>query len=228
MHRILVVEDEYELNKMICDYLKEVGFEVKGLHSGEAALKEISVNTWDVMLLDVMLPERDGFSVLQEIKDKLLPAVIMITARNLESDKLRAFSLGVDDYMTKPFSLSELEARIRAIIRRIPELKKTQNVMVAGMIELDLPGYRVRCRGRNIRVTLHQFEMLKKMAIYPGRVITREQFLDIFNDSSDDANLRTIDAHIKNIRMALGPDKHLIETVRGVGYRICDRRSYDE
>lgn len=223
MHRVLVVEDERELNSMICDYLSDVGFEVKGLFTGEEAVAELAQNSWDVMLLDVMLPERDGFSVLRTIKDKFLPAVIMITARNLESDKLRAFSLGVDDYLVKPFSLAELEARIRAIIRRIPELRDTQNVITAGAIELDIPGYRITCNGRDVKVTLHQFEMVKRMALYPGRVITREQFLDIFGADSDEANHRTIDAHIKNIRVALGPDKHLVETVRGVGYRISDR-----
>lgn len=220
MTRILVIEDERELNLMVCDYLNGAGFLAEGVTDGDSALELIRDHSWDLLLLDIMLPGSDGFDILKAVEGLPVPGVILITARNLETDKLRAFSSGADDYLTKPFSLRELEARIRALLRRMPVQSDRISVIRSGPLELDLHTRRFFLDGEAVELTGFQFDLLQQMARWPGRVFSREELLEGAGSSGSDAFDRTVDVHIKNIRKRLGIHKKLIETVRGSGYRI--------
>jgi DNA-binding response OmpR family regulator len=225
---ILLAEDEKKLNTMIHDYLTALGFAVTGAHDGISALKKIQDKQYDLAVLDIMLPGIDGIEVLRKIREKQNLPVIILTARDQESDKLMGLEMGADDYMTKPFSMKELAARIRALLRRSSgELSRSPGGPEDTVTRFDLTLYpekrTLTKNGKNIELTSHQFEIISLLMRHPGRVFSRGEILSAVQDMGFEGYERTVDVHIKNIRKKLGQsgDKHsYVETVWGFGYRF--------
>ena len=225
---ILVVEDESQLNKMIRDYLETLGWAAISAESGPEALDLFRSESPDFILLDVMIPGLDGLDVMRRIRETSTVPVIFITAMAEESDKLIGLELGADDYITKPFSLKEMAARIRTVMRRVKgpgETVESPVVIIVRDIEIDPERRSVRRSGVLLDLTAVQFDILHGFMRHPGRVFSRTEILEFFQDHAWEGYERTIDVHIKNIRKALEPDRDnpiYLETVRGVGYRLSD------
>jgi DNA-binding response OmpR family regulator len=224
MPRILVVDDEPKIVRLVRDYLEHGGFDVLVARDGPEALMRARTGRPDLVVLDLGLPGLDGLDVTRALCRDMHVPLIMLTARDSETDKVLGLELGADDYVTKPFSPRELVARIRAVLRR-QEHDTSAEVIRVGELELDVPRLRVRLSGRGVSLTATEFELLATMARQPGRVFTRSQLLDAIHGQALESYERAIDAHVKNIRRKLEPDprqpRHLL-TVYGVGYRVTD------
>lgn len=224
MAKVLIVDDEPKIVRLVADYLRASGFGVVTARSGDEALMRVRTESPDLVVLDLGLPGLDGLDVTRAVRrDGELP-IIMLTARDDETDRIIGLELGADDYVTKPFSPRELVARVRAVLRRraggaAPELVR------AGDLTLDVPRMRVTRDGEAIDLTATEFALLAAMARQPGRVFTRSQLLDAIHGVAFESYERAIDAHVKNIRRKLEPEPHApryILTVYGVGYRLAD------
>ncbi len=225
--RVLVLEDERPIRRMLCTALERAGFQVcESADTTEArrCLKETPV---DVALVDWMLPGESGIAFLgwlrREPELRALP-VILVTARGTEGDKLSAFEAGADDYVTKPFSMAELTARIRAVRRRAgAQGAASRNKTKVGPLELDADAFTLHAGGRPVRLGRAEFRLLQALMDEPGRVWTRAQLLDRAWSVGADVGERTVDVHILRLRKALAPSgcDRMIETVRGVGYRLA-------
>ena len=225
--KILVVEDEKKINAMISDYLTALDYEVSSAFDGISALRIYRDFSPDLIVLDLMLPGIDGLDITRKIREEAGTPIIMLTARAEESDKLIGLELGADDYLTKPFSMKELAARIRAVLRRTRGSAVTSgNAPVSHIGILLDPEKRLVIRdGRQIPLTSVQFDILSLMIRYPGRVFTRMDILNAIQEIGFEGYERTIDVHIKNIRKALEPEPSspvYILTVWGVGYKIAE------
>jgi len=229
MMTILVVEDEVQLNKMIRDYLETLGWAAVGAESGPDALELFRSETPDFILLDIMIPGLDGLDVMRRIREDSDVPIILITAMAEEADKLIGLELGADDYITKPFSLKEMAARIRTVMRRVRGADDAPSSETAILsireIELDSERRTVRRSGQLLDLTAVQFDILHGFMRYPGRVFSRTEILEFFQDHAWEGYERTIDVHIKNIRKSLEPDRDhpiYLQTVRSVGYRFSE------
>ncbi len=229
MTRILVAEDEKKINDMICDYLEALGFETDSAPDGREALKQFRKNPPDLVLMDIMMPVLDGTDVLREIRKESRVPVIMVTARADEGDKVLGLELGADDYITKPFSMKEMAARIRAVLRRAepvpgPDGSAAEEEPVSlRELTLDPVKRSVRIGGKSVEMTAAQFSILHKMIRTPGRVYTRMDLLKSFQEDPYEGYERSIDVHIKNIRKLIESDPShpgYIQTVWGVGYKM--------
>ena len=224
MARILIVDDEPKIVRLVSDYLEAAGFGVLAAGSGEEALMRVRTERPDLVVLDLGLPGLDGLDVTRTLRrDGELP-VIMLTARDDETDRIIGLELGADDYVTKPFSPRELVARVRAVLRRHAGAGQSETVR-AGDLSLDVPRMRVTRGDVAIELTATEFALLAAMARHPGRVFTRSQLLDAIHGVAFESYERAIDAHVKNIRRKLEPDPHrprYLLTVYGVGYRLAD------
>jgi DNA-binding response OmpR family regulator len=224
MPRILVVDDEPKIVRLVRDYLEHGGFDVLVARDGPEALMRARTERPDLVVLDLGLPGLDGLDVTRALRRETPMPLIMLTARDSETDKVLGLELGADDYLTKPFSPRELVARIRAVLRR-HEHGTSAEVIRVGELELDIPRLRVELSGRRVVLTATEFELLATMARQPGRVFTRAQLLDAIQGQALESYERAIDAHVKNIRRKLEPDprrpRYLL-TVYGVGYRVAD------
>jgi two-component system alkaline phosphatase synthesis response regulator PhoP len=224
MASILIVDDEPKILRLVHDFLTAAGFDVTDARTGDEALMRVRTEQPDLVVLDLGLPGTDGLDVTRAIRRRGDLPIIMLTARDDESDKLIGLELGADDYVTKPFSPRELVARVRAVLRRQAAAGASE-VLRAGELTLDLPRMRLTRGGEAIELTATEFTMLAAMAREPGRVFTRSQLLDAIHGVAFESFERAIDAHVKNIRRKLEPDprapRHL-QTVYGVGYRLAD------
>ncbi len=234
---ILIVEDEKNLNAMIRDYLRSLGYAAESAHDGPEALRILHDRPADLVLLDLMLPGLDGMEVARRIRSRSGVPIIMLTARAEEADKLIGLEIGADDYVTKPFSMRELAARIRAVLRRSGHGRSsgdpdpgagTPGGGVVSHLDLRLdPEKRTLTRsGEPVHLTSFQFDILSHMLRNPGRVFTRMDLLSAAGGDAYEGYERTVDVHIKNIRKALEPDPsrlRYIQTVWGVGYRMAER-----
>ena len=224
MARVLIVDDEPKIVRLVTDYLEAAGFGVLTAGSGEEALMRVRTEHPDLVVLDLGLPGLDGLDVTRALRrDGELP-VIMLTARDDETDRIIGLELGADDYVTKPFSPRELVARVRAVLRRHAGAAQPA-VVRAGDLSLDVPRMRVTRGDETIELTATEFSLLAAMARHPGRVFTRSQLLDAIHGVAFESYERAIDAHVKNIRRKLEPDPHrprYLLTVYGVGYRLAD------
>jgi len=217
---ILVVDDEARMRKLIKDFLVAKNFKILEAKDGEEALEVFEMNKEkiDLVLLDVMMPKVDGWTVLRKIRQESKVPVIMLTARGEEQDELFGFELGVDEYISKPFSPKILVARIEAILKRIKGDKK--EVKNLGGIEIDEVGRTVTVDGKLIELSLREYELLKylldneKVALSRDKILNNVWNYDYYGDS------RTIDSHIKKIRKKLGKKGKYIETMRGIGYKF--------
>jgi two-component system alkaline phosphatase synthesis response regulator PhoP len=224
MPRVLIVDDEPKIVQVIRDYLDQAGFETATAGDGDEALMRARTQRPDLVVLDLGLPGLDGLDVTRALRrDGSLP-IIILTARDDETDKVLGLELGADDYVTKPFSPRELVARVRAVLRR-HDHAAGQQVLRAGPLTMDLPRMRVEVDGRAAELTATEFQLLAALAREPGRVFTRSQLLDAIHGVAFDSYERAIDAHVKNIRRKVEPDpRHprILLTVHGVGYRVTD------
>jgi len=224
MARVLVVDDEPRIVQLVRDYLERAGFAVSTARDGREALMRAHQDRPDLILLDLGLPGLDGLEVTRRLRRDSGVPIIMLTARDDETDKVVGLELGADDYVTKPFSPRELTARVRAVLRRHAGDPEAE-VIHAGDLVLDVPRLRVEVAGRAVTLTATEFQLLTALARQPGRVFTRSQLLDAIHGVAFEAYERAIDAHVKNIRRKLEPDPHTpryLLTVYGVGYRLTD------
>jgi DNA-binding response OmpR family regulator len=225
MARILIVDDEPEIVRLVVDYMSAAGFATSTARNGNEALMRAQTQPMDLVILDLGLPALDGLDVTRTLRKTSDVPIIMLTARDDETDKLIGLELGADDYVTKPFSPRELVARVRAVLRR-REGAGQSDVINVGDLTLDIPRMRATRDGHVIDLTATEFALLEALARQPGRVFTRSHLLDAIHGVAFESYERAIDAHIKNIRRKLEPDPHApryILTVYGVGYRLADR-----
>ena len=214
--KILIVDDEILIREVIKEYSIYEGYEILEANDGIEALNIIEKEDVDLIILDIMMPRLDGFSTFKEIKKKKNIKTIMLSARNDEYDKLFAFELGADDYLTKPFSPKELIARIKAVSRR----NKREDKFTYNKLEIDFKGHTLKIDNEEIKITPKEYEILVYLVENKNIAISREQILsniwgyDFFGDD------RTIDTHIKMLRNNLGEYRDLIVTVRGMGYKF--------
>ena len=220
---VLVAEDEKELNTMIRDYLSTMGYSVVQAYDGKAAIDLFQKEQPDLIVIDIMMPGIDGIDVTRRIRETSQVPIIMLTARTTENDKVLGLDIGADDYVTKPFSLKELAARIRAVLRR--KGKKAQSTVYEHReLFLDVSKRLVTINGTPAPLTSVQFSILQKLIEEPERVFTRMDLLKSFQDVAFEGYERTIDVHIKNIRKAIeeNPSQpEYVQTVWGVGYKLA-------
>ncbi len=222
--RILVVEDEPHIQELIEFNLKSVGYEVMSALRGDEALKLAQQHKSDLVLLDLMLPGMSGFEVCRALRarpETEFTPVIMLTARGAESDKVLGFELGTDDYVTKPFSVPELLARVKAVLKRtaLRPGKQPQSIDI-GDLKMDLTSHKLTLSGQVIGLTLTEFKILKELMISGEKVLSRTDLVGEVIGSEVNVTDRTIDVHLAALRKKLGSEADRIETVRGVGYRF--------
>lgn len=217
MNRILLVEDEPKLAALVGDYLRVGGYSVEHLADGLAVIPAIRQGQYDLVLLDLMLPGRDGLEICRELRSFSRLPLIMMTARVDEIDRLLGLELGADDYICKPFSPRELVARVKAVLRRSGEQPGNLG------LELDARAFQARYRGVALELTPVEFRMLAALAVRPGQVLSRDQLMNhIYQDHRVVAD-RTVDSHVKNLRRkltAVTPGHDPIRSVYGVGYSL--------
>ena len=224
--RILLIDDDTRLTAMLSDYLAAAGFAVEARPTAERGLAALERGEWDAVVLDLMLPDIEGFEVCRTIRGRSDVPILMLTARGEETDRVVGLELGADDYLSKPFSPKELVARVRAVLRRAEGLRQRADVVRVGDdVELDVPRMAARVGGRAVDLTRTEFQLLETMARQPGRVFTRAQLLDAVRGVAIESYERAIDAHVKNIRRKIEPDPRsprYVQTVFGVGYRFAE------
>ena len=226
MPRALVIEDDPDLNEVLVYNLSLDGYDVDSARTGQDGLRLARANTPDVVLLDVMLPDKRGTEVCREIRsDATLSAVpvVFLTGRDEEIDRVVGFELGADDYVTKPFSMRELLLRLRALLRRVKSTPGAATTYRAGRLKLDTEEHRAWIDDEEIPLTALEFRLLVALWERGGRVLSRDMLLDSVWGGESMASSRTVDAHVKRLRDKLGPLRDFVETVRGAGYRFADR-----
>jgi DNA-binding response OmpR family regulator len=223
--KLLVVDDDQNIREIAKLTLEEEGYSVDTANDAEEALEAIRRNPPDLLVLDVMLPGRDGFELTREIRKSSNMPIILVTAKTDTIDKVVGLESGADDYVTKPFEMRELLARMRALLRRAQAQDETQRILRVGPLEVRPEEGVVRRDGEPISLTRTEFRLLTTLASRPGRVFSREQLLsevwgyDYFGDA------RLVDVHIKRLRAKVEPDPHepvIIQTVRGMGYKVSE------
>ena len=217
--KILVVDDEEHIRELIRFYLDKEGFSVLEAENGEEALEVVENEYIDLAIVDIMMPVMDGFDFVEEMREFKDIPVIMLTAKSQSKDKLRGFSLGIDDYVTKPFDPDELMARVKTILKRYSI--NSQNIIKLNDIVFDGDKYEIRYKDEIIHLPLKQFELAFELAKNPNQIFTREQLIEKIWGMDYDGFDRTVDVHIKRVRENLG---HLpgfeVVTIRGLGYKM--------
>jgi two-component system response regulator BaeR len=219
MKHILIVEDELKLALLLADYLKNADFNTTCLSNGLEVVSWLKINSTDLVLLDLMLPGRDGLDICRDIRNFSLVPIIIITARIEEIDRLLGLELGADDYICKPFSPREMVLRVKAIIRR---LEVQTDPVINSLLKLTPDSFRVFSRDREIELTSVEFCLLQALYNQPGRILSRSKLMDLIYQDQRIVCDRTIDSHIKKLRKKLFdllPEEELIHSVYGAGYR---------
>lgn len=220
---IAVVDDEPDIVELVSIRLKKNGYKVKEYYDGSSFINSLAKELPDLVILDLMLPDTDGFEICKYLKkdDKFsnIP-VIMLTARGEETDKVLGLEIGADDYITKPFSPRELLARVKVVLRREQKIEKSKILKISELIEIDLDRYEIFVQGKKIELTSTEFKILKLLAGKKGWVYSREQILEFLGVYDKGVLDRTVDVHIKNLREKLGEAGKLIKNIRGIGYKL--------
>jgi DNA-binding response OmpR family regulator len=227
MNKILVIEDDPNLARIIISYLERDGFTVCSSLRGDTGLDMVFNEKPDLVLLDLNLPGMDGMDVANEIRRETDIPIIMVTARVEETDRLKGFSTGADDYISKPFSPRELVARVKAVLHRSNKLSAAPSHIVIGSLDINHEYHDVKIGEKEIDLTPTEYQLLYAMAANPGRVFSRLQLLETLDKGVFDGYERSIDVHIKNLRGKIEPDPkkpRFIETVFGVGYRFSKEK----
>lgn len=219
MRKILIVEDDISIQALLHDFIKEAGYEVELASDGARALTLFSEQSFDLILLDIMLPKIDGYGVCEVIRQKSDVPIIMLTALDGEQNQIKGLDLQADDYITKPFSMPVLIRKISAVLRRSSKSEDAPQTINYKKLTLDLDGYKVYVSGENIDLTPREFEILRELLTHKGKILTRQNLLQMLWKYEFFGDERIIDTHIKNLRKKLN-NADYIETIRGVGYRI--------
>ncbi len=222
MAKLLIVDDEEKIREVVKEYAEFDGYEVTEAGDGMEAISLCRLHNYDLIIMDIMMPKLDGFSACKEIRKASSIPIIMMSARGEEYDKLFGFELGIDDYVTKPFSPKELMARVNAVLSRSApaEKRESASVMTFGDLVIDILGRSVSVKGEKIELTPKEYDLLFYLVENRNIALSRDKLLrdvwgyDFFGDD------RTIDTHIKNLRNNLGPYRDMIVTLRGVGYKF--------
>jgi two-component system alkaline phosphatase synthesis response regulator PhoP len=223
---ILIVDDKDSLRKMVSSYLAEEGYRVVEAANGREAIFVARYEKPDLIILDLMMPEMGGYEFMRVYSKEADTPVIVLTARLDENDKVLGLELGADDYVTKPFSLRELVARVRAVLRRANKQSKEPDILRFDDISLDRGGHVVTIDGQPVDLTPSEFSLLAVLMSSPGRAFSRLELLDNLSDEPYEGYERTIDVHIRNLRTKIEPDPgqpSYIQTVYGVGYRFASQ-----
>lgn len=228
MTTILIVEDERNLSNLIRSNLEDEGYDVWQVFDGTAALDAITIREPDLVILDIMLPGMDGLQICRQLRQRSIVPVLMLTARAEEIDRVLGLEVGADDYLTKPFSMRELTARVRAILRRVEMMRTTaepaqEAVLTVADLRLDSTTHEVTLENRPVELTPKEFALLYHLLRHPGRVFSRAYLLDEIWGYSAEAYDRTVDTHIYRLRQKLGAESEMasrIVSVRGIGYKF--------
>ena len=224
MYKVLIAADNKQIVSILSEYCKKNNFTVSTVFDGEAALKEIEENEFDIILLDVMMPKKDGFDVCRQVRTFSNVPIIMITARGEDYEKIMGLEIGADDYIVKPFSPGEIIARINVILRRItPKNDESAKIFIYDNLEIDLNNFTVKINNEIISLTKKEIEILWTLATNQNKVFTRENLLDLIWGFDYFGESRTVDTHIKRLRAKLDNYKHdkwNIKTIWGVGYKF--------
>lgn len=219
---IYCVEDDSNIRDLVVYTLESTGMEACGFEDGKAFIEALAFDTPELVLLDIMLPGEDGLTILKKLKasarTKDIP-IIMVTAKGSEYDKVIGLDSGADDYITKPFGMMELVSRVKAVLRRTKKNARDMTYQIDNL-ELDVEKHKVRVDGKDVILTLKEFEMLEKLVKNQHIVMTRDKLLEEIWGYDFDGETRTVDVHVRTLRQKLGSAGELIETVRGVGYRM--------
>jgi len=223
--KVAVVDDEPDILELVVINLKKAGYVTNGFENGNKLLKYLKNNKPDLVILDLMLPDIDGNEICKYMKQKKeysqIP-IIMLTAKSEETDKVLGLELGADDYITKPFSIREFLARVKAVIRRGEPLVESDVVKLGDDFFMDIQKFEVIVKNEKVNLTTTEFKILQLLTSRKGWVFTREQILNHIDLSNKGVLDRTVDVHIKNLRDKLGPAGKYIKNIRGVGYKIED------
>ena len=222
-NRVLIVEDERDLSRVVAYNFQKEGFDVVVAFTGEQALRAVKEERFDLVLLDLMLPDISGTEVCKKLKSSPQTAsipVVMVTAKGEEIDRIVGFELGADDYVVKPFSVRELVLRVRSILRRADPAAQAPDRFEVDKLKVDRAAHRVWVEGREVALTALELRLLVMLYDRRGRVQSRELLLDEVWGADSDVTARNVDTHVKRVREKLGPAGEYIETVRGVGYRF--------
>ena len=219
---IYCVEDDDNIRELVIYTLETTGLKARGFAEGSAFMEALAFDTPELILLDIMLPGDDGLVLLKKLKSspktKGIP-VIMVTAKGTEYDKVIGLDSGADDYVTKPFGMMELVSRIKAVLRRSGKVEDRIDMEFSG-VRMDIKKHEVTVDGKQLALTLKEFELLEKLMRNQGIVLTRDQLLTEIWGYDFDGETRTVDVHIRTLRQKLGAKGEIIQTVRGVGYRV--------
>ena len=220
--KILIVEDEKDLVKILKYNLEKEGYRVVVSTDGESGLNAFRKEKPGLVILDVMLPRLDGFEFCKTIRQDSKVPILMLTAKTDEVDRILGLELGADDYVTKPYSVREVLARVKAILRRVSDPDRNRSFVRAGGLEVDLERYVLKVNGAAVTLSSKEFEFLKCLLAAQGRVLSRDQLLERVwgYDNAAEIDTRTVDQHIARLREKLGPEAGRIVTVKNVGYRI--------
>ena len=224
MSGILIVEDDRKIAQLESDYLESNGYETKIIEDGKKALSELKTNHYDLILLDLMLPKMDGLEVCQQIREFSNVPIVMLTAKGEDMDKILGLDYGADDYITKPFNILEVKARIKAIMRRARsehEEKEKAKTIESGDLKLDCESRRVFIAGKEINLTAKEFDVLELLVFNPNKVYSRENLLNIVWGYEYPGDVRTVDVHIRRLREKIETnpsEPKYVHTKWGVGY----------
>lgn len=229
--RVLIIDDEPWVHDVVRAYLERDGFIVYGAQTGGEGLDMALTKSPDLVLLDLMLPDLSGEEICRQLRERSDVAILMLTAKSGEMERVAGLGLGADDYVTKPFSPLELVARVKAVLRRTAggDMPLTELLRFdEGRLEIDTVRHEVRVAGEPVDLTPSEYKLLLSLAQYPGRAYSRFELINRVQGHDFEGYERTIDAHVKNLRRKIEPDPHkphYIETVQGIGYRLGPRRA---
>ncbi|MBK6710304.1 MAG: response regulator transcription factor [Chloroflexi bacterium] len=224
MQTILVVDDKANVRTLLREYLTEQGYRVVTAENGRIALFAARQENPDLILLDIMMPEMDGYTFMRTFRQEADAPIILLTAKLEETDKVLGLELGADDYVTKPFGMRELTARVRAVLRRTARSDAPADLLQVADVVLDKNGRRVTVAGVDVQLTPSEFDLLAVLMTSPGRAFSRLELLENLQGIALEGAEKTINVHVRNLRTKIEPDPanpRYVETVFGVGYRFC-------
>ncbi|WP_456272190.1 response regulator transcription factor [Bacillus sp. AK031] len=219
-YKILLADDEEQMLTLLQSYLEKEGYQTTSARDGKEALVQWEDGSFDLVILDIMMPVMDGFSVCKKIRQESNVPIIMLTAKSEELDRVHGLKIGADDYIVKPFSPKELVARVEAILRRSHNFSQKQNLIETDGLIIDIEGHTVTVNGNQINLTRKEFNLLHFLVSHKGQVFSREHLLDSIWGMESTGTLRTVDTHIKTLRLKLKSCGIYIQTVWGVGYKF--------
>jgi two-component system, OmpR family, alkaline phosphatase synthesis response regulator PhoP len=220
MPKILIVDDELNILELVKLYLEREGYQIEAVTRGNEAVSRLGQINPDLVILDLMLPDIDGFEVCRQIRTRSNVPIMMLTARKEDVDKIIGLEMGADDYLTKPFNPRELIARIRAILRRLQTGQKTGDIIESGNLRIDLSRHEASIDGKLIRLRTKEYALLTTFAQNPGIVLSREKLLEMVWGFDFYGETRTVDVHVNHLREKLTGSAINIETLRGAGYKM--------